>query len=115
MVSNVTSLTGKGLRDWLIQRFTAIVLGIYAISMIAFWFSHTPMDYSSWHHFYACTWIKVLNLVVLLSLVLHAWIGLWTITTDYIKCTRLRLTIQALICLILLGLFFWGILVFCGV
>ena len=115
MVSNVTSLTGKGLRDWLIQRFTAVVLGIYFSTMAVFWFCQSPMDYDTWHNFYACPWIKILNLVVLLSLVLHAWIGLWTITTDYIKCARLRITIQALICFILLGLFFWGVLVFCGV
>lgn len=115
MISNVTSLTGKGLRDWLIQRLTAVVLGIYTITMAIFWFSHPSMDYATWHNFYACPWIKVLNLVAWLSLVLHAWIGLWTVTTDYIKCTRLRLTIQALICLILLGLFFWSVLVFFGV
>lgn len=115
MVSNVTSLTGKGLRDWLIQRFTAIILGIYFITMVSFWFCHPHMDYDTWHTFFACPWIKILNIVAWLSLVLHAWIGLWTVTTDYLKCLRLRLTIQALIVLILLGLFFWGILVFSGV
>lgn len=115
MVGNITSLTGRGLRDWLIQRITAVVMGIYLIVLGYFWFSHPEISYDIWHDFFACTGIKVLNSVMWLCMILHAWIGLWTVTTDYLKALALRLTLQMLILFSLLGLFFWGILVFWGV
>ena len=115
MVGNATSLTGKGLRDWLLQRLTAVVLLAYVIVLSVFWFRHPYMDYDTWHGFFSCIWIKIFSLVVWFSIFLHGWIGLWTVTTDYIKCYCLRLTLQALIFLTLLGMFFGSILVFCGV
>lgn len=115
MISNATSLTGRGLRDWLIQRVTAVVIAAYVIVLAWFWCSHPEMSYEAWHDFFSCMGIKVLSSVAWLSLVLHAWIGLWTIMTDYIKSLWLRLTLQTLISLSLLGLLFWGIFVFWGV
>lgn len=32
MVNNVTSLTGNGLKDWLIQRVTAVYFAVYSFS-----------------------------------------------------------------------------------
>lgn len=115
MVGNITSLTGHGLRDWLIQRVTAVVVFAYVVVLGIFWLKHPEISYDVWHDFFACTTIKVLNSVVWLSLLLHAWIGLWTITTDYLKCFGIRLTIQIAIILVLFGLFFWGMFVFWGV
>ncbi len=115
MVGSVTSLTGNGLRDWLIQRVSAVVIAVYVIILAVFWFSHPQMSYETWHDFFACPGIKIFNTIVWLALVLHAWIGLWTVTTDYLKCVCLRLSIQILILLSLLGLFIWGLFVFWGV
>lgn len=115
MVGNITSLTGRGLRDWLIQRITALVIFVYLIVLGYFWFTHSEITYDLWHDFFACMGIKVLTSLMWLSMVMHAWIGLWTVTTDYLKSLALRLTIQMLILLSLFGLFFWGILVFWGV
>lgn len=115
MVSNITSLTGRGLRDWLIQRISALVIGIYALVLGIFWLNHPDMDYETWRAFFACPWVKILNSIAWVSIILHAWIGLWTVTTDYLKSLWLRLTVQVLIMLSLSGLFFWGILVFWGV
>lgn len=112
MVNNITSLTGRGLRDWLIQRVTALAIFVYILVLAVFWFSHPNLTYTVWHDFFACTSIKILSIIAWLCLILHAWIGLWTVTTDYLKSLWLRLTIQLLIIFALLGLFFWGILVF---
>lgn len=37
MVTNVTSLTGNGLKDWLIQRVTAVYFAVYTIFIIGFY------------------------------------------------------------------------------
>lgn len=115
MVSNVTSLSGRGLRDWIVQRITAVFMGVYILVLAGFWVSHSEISFDTWSNFFSCPWIRILNSIMWLSLVLHAWIGLWTITTDYLKVLWLRLTIQMLVVFSLLGLFFWGILVFWGV
>ena len=36
MVTNVTSLTGNGLKDWLIQRVTAVYFAIYVLYLLAY-------------------------------------------------------------------------------
>lgn len=115
MVGNITSLTGNGLRDWLIQRVTAVIMLIYVIVVGVFLLQNPEITYENWVGFFVCPWIRVINSVVWISMIAHAWIGLWTVTTDYLKGFALRLTVQMLIIISLLGLFFWGILVFWGV
>lgn len=112
MVDNVTSLTGNGLRDWLIQRISAVVVGIYAIFLVCFFICHSPMTFQTWQQLFTHTWMRVSSVVVLFCLILHAWIGVWTISTDYIKPTGLRIFIQALFVVCLLLSLVWGIDIF---
>ncbi|MDQ5884099.1 MAG: succinate dehydrogenase / fumarate reductase, rane anchor subunit [Pseudomonadota bacterium] len=107
MVTNVTSLTGNGLKDWLIQRVSAIVLGIYLIVLLGFFLTHPQVTYEQWSSLMHCKLFMVFNVLTMLSLVLHAWIGLWTVTTDYVKSTLIRLPLQMLIVLGLMGLLIW--------
>ena len=46
---------------------------------------------NAWHALFHCAWFQIASLVALFTVSLHAWIGIWTVTTDYIKCTALRL------------------------
>jgi succinate dehydrogenase / fumarate reductase membrane anchor subunit len=96
MVTNVTSLTGNGLKDWLIQRVSAIILGLYLVLMFGFFITHQHVTYEQWNTWVHCKIFIVFNVLMMVSLVLHAWIGLWTVTTDYLKSTLIRLPIQML-------------------
>ncbi len=111
MVNNVTSLTNNGLRDWLIQRVSAVVLAAYFIFLFGYIIAHPQLTFIEWSVLFASAWMKVATLIVLLSLVLHAWIGIWTVTTDYLKATAVRVTVQMVIALGLLGLLLWGVLI----
>lgn len=114
MVTNITSLTGNGLKDWLIQRMTAVYLAGYVIFLGLFFLNHSPMNFTDWHGLFQAPMVKVATIGALLTLVLHAWIGLWTVTTDYIKCTVLRITVQMLILAALFGQFVWGLMIVWG-
>ena len=114
MVTNVTSLTGNGLKDWLIQRVTAVVLGIYLVVMGFYFLTHPHLTYEQWSTLFHCKLFLGLNVLMVLSLVLHAWIGLWTVTTDYLKKTCVRLLVQMLIALTLLALFIWFLMILWG-
>jgi len=114
MVSNVTSLTGNGLKDWLIQRVTALGFAIYCLFLAGYFFMHPHMDYSLWKTLFQCQLFQVASVLALLGLVLHSWIGIWTVTTDYIQNTALRLSLQMLVAVLLLAQFVFGIRIVWG-
>lgn len=114
MVTNVTSLTGNGLKDWLIQRASAVFLMGYMLFLFGYTLSHPRFDYIQWHALFHCRWVQIASIVALISVLLHAWVGIWTVTTDYIKCTVLRLSVQALVALGLLVEVVWGIMIVWG-
>ena len=115
MVNNVTSFTGNGLRDWLIQRVTAVILGAFSIFLLVFFMLHHPMDYSTWRNLFSQQWMKIFTLLTIGSLGMHAWVGIWTVLTDYIKPACLRLLLEVLVILALIVYVIWGFNIFWSV
>ena len=113
-LTNVTSLTSNGLRDWLIQRVTSLIMLAYIVFLLVFFISHSQLDYASWNGLFNHTSMRLFSTLFLLSLVWHAWVGMWTIVTDYIKPLAWRLTGQILIIVGLLLCFIWGLAIFWG-
>lgn len=103
MVDNILSLSTKGLRDWLIQRVTAIILAAYSFFIIGFIILHPQLQYDEWQMLFSYTSVKIFSFLVVFSILLHAWIGMWTVFTDYIKSTAVRLLLQVAVAI----LFFW--------
>lgn len=114
MLTNVTSLTGNGLKDWLIQRVTAVYFAVYVVFLFGFLLMHPHMAYHEWQELFSCSIMKAATIIAFISFSLHAWIGIWTVTTDYLKCTALRLSIQMLVVLWLLVQFVWGVSIVWG-
>ncbi len=114
MVTNITSLTGNGLKDWLIQRASALYFAVYSLFLLGFILMHPHLEYSQWHMLFNCVVFQVASVCALLMLTLHAWIGIWTVTTDYLKSTAIRLSVQGLVFLLLLAQFFWGLMIVWG-
>jgi succinate dehydrogenase / fumarate reductase membrane anchor subunit len=114
MVNNVTSLTGNGLKDWLIQRATAVYFAMYTIFLFSFLLLHPNLNFDQWHTLFTNPVFQIATAIALLALSFHAWIGIWTVTTDYIKCTAIRLSVQLMVVLWLLGQFIWGLMIVWG-
>lgn len=111
MVDNVTSLSRNGVRDWLIQRVTAVVMALYSIALSYYVVSVEHLSYQFWHDLYQNSAVRVLSVLVVLSIVFHAWVGMWTVYTDYIKAVWLRLILQISTILGLMGIVVWSILI----
>lgn len=112
MVNKLTSgfsLTGNGLRDWLIQRFSAVIIMVYFFVLIGFFYLNPQLDLNTLRHFFNDTWMEIFTLLALLSLFVHSWVGVWTVITDYVKPVPLRITIQGCVMLALVIYFFWGV------
>lgn len=91
-------LTGAhyGLRDWAMQRITAVVMLVYTIAFICFMFGLVgAQDYTEWQAFFAKTWVKVFTQTTLIAALLHAWVGIRDLWMDYIKPFGLRLFLHS--------------------
>ncbi len=86
-----------GLRDWLAQRITAIVMALYTILIVVLLLSASELDYASWRQLFVPQWMKFATLLCLLSLYFHAWVGVRNIFMDYIKHSALRLALYGIV------------------
>ena len=114
MMDYVTSFSRSGIRDWLFQRLSAVVLGVYGVVLLLFFLTHPQLQYDQWHGLFASTFMRIFSFLALLSIVVHSWIGIWIVFTDYIKMWCVRLILQILVILLLLSLLAWGIEILWG-
>ena len=115
MVSNASALGRNGVHDYVLVRATAIVLTLYIIYMIGFFAFTSELTYYVWHGFFASAFTKVFTLLALFSILIHAWIGMWQMLTDYVKPLAIRLPLQLLIVVALLVYVIYGFVVVWGV
>jgi succinate dehydrogenase / fumarate reductase membrane anchor subunit len=104
-----------GLRDWLAQRVTAIVLALYTLLFLSALIAAPTIDFSSWRRLFAPQWMKLATLLFLVSLYLHAWIGMRNIIMDYIKSASLRLALYVIVIAALIAYAGWSIQILWGV
>jgi succinate dehydrogenase / fumarate reductase membrane anchor subunit len=105
MVKSVLGVNHQGLRDWFLQRVTAVVMTVYVLGLLGFFMMHPHTEYYEWHSLFGSVWMKLATALVILSLLYHAWVGVWTIFTDYIKIVWLNITLQMLVIMMLIALF----------
>ena len=98
-----------GLRDWLAQRITAIVMAVYIVGLAFLLFYRNPNTYEAWRALFAQGWMRVATLIFIASLAWHAWVGVRDILMDYIKPDGLRLALQVLTVLLLAVYVGWGV------
>lgn len=113
-MGNVTSLTRSGLKDFFVQRVTALIIMAYSLFIIVLLFcvGHKNTDaYSVWSITFDCMWVKVFTVLAFISLIAHAWIGMWTIFTDYVKCAWMRGILQVAAITGYLACFIWLIFI----
>ncbi len=115
---SATGLTGSGIRDWIVQRISAVILAVYSLVMLGY-FIFADVNYESWYCFMSCLPMQLFSLVTILALAGHAWVGVWTIFTDYITVNKLgpsasslRLVLQTLMIVFVLVCLFWGVSIF---
>ena len=83
-----------GLRDWLAQRITAIVMAIYTFTLLFSFLTGQNFSYQGWSALFAQEWFKLFSLVTFVGLYYHAWVGMRDIWMDYVKPMGMRLTLQ---------------------
>ncbi|MCO7223450.1 succinate dehydrogenase, hydrophobic membrane anchor protein [Pleionea sp. CnH1-48] len=109
MVTAVTSLGRSGLHDWFVQRLSAVVMALYTFFLLWFVATTPNLGYEQWVALFHNPVFKIASILVVILMAFHIWIGLWIISTDYIKPVAIRMVAQAFTILVCLSFIFWGI------
>ena len=122
MVTNVTNFSRSGLYDWMAQRVSAVIIAAYFFFVIGFLVAHPGVTFADWHALFSKNWMRIFSLLTLVALGVHAWVGMWTITTDYLTpmalgkwATGVRFLAQAFCGVVMFVLFVWGIQILWGI
>jgi len=114
MVTSFTSLGSNGVYDWLVQRLSAVVLLVWILFVCFFILTTDNLTSQTWQALFNRTWMRVFTMAGLLALCAHAWVGMWTISTDYFTAVMLgkaatvvRFLFQLVCLLVLLTYFVW--------
>jgi succinate dehydrogenase / fumarate reductase membrane anchor subunit len=99
-----------GLRDWLAQRVTAVLMAVFTLLVLAqVIFSKGPLGYDKWAGIFSAQWMKVVTFTVIIALLYHAWVGVRDIWMDYVKAVSVRLSLQVFSIVWLVGCAGWAI------
>ncbi|NDH56138.1 MAG: succinate dehydrogenase, hydrophobic membrane anchor protein, partial [Burkholderiaceae bacterium] len=85
------------------QRVTAMVMVVFTLVLLVSYLISGNPSYDGWAGLFANQFMKVLTLLALLSVFYHAWIGVRDIWMDYVKPLGIRLSLQVLTVLWLIG------------
>lgn len=114
MVSRTVVGAHYGLRDWLVQRVTAVVMAIGSVLLGGYLLLHPHPGYDGWTGLFASQPVRAFALLFLISLFYHAWIGIRDIVMDYVKPAGVRLVIHVSVILALLLYTIWSVQILWG-
>ncbi len=114
MIGNNTAFGRSGSHDFKLQRYSAFLLMIYLGFIILSLFNMTEFTFINWSAIFAPLWVKLFTLAAVTAISVHAWAGLWIVSTDYLKPPAIRNLFQLFVLLMCLGFIAWTALIFWG-
>ena len=115
MVNNIATVGRNGVHDFILIRASAILLTLYTLLIAGFFVVTPEVTYDAWHGFFGLMSVKIATILAIFSLVIHAWIGVWQVLSDYIKPAFLRGSLQFFFSVTLLVYLVAGLLIVWGV
>lgn len=122
MVDRIVTGAHYGLRDWLVQRVTAVLMVLYVLFVAGYVVLHAGfvnntwvgLDYNAWTGLFSNLVMRSFSLLFLFAVFYHAWIGVRDIVMDYVKSARVRLAIYVLVITSLLLYSIWAVQILWG-
>lgn len=107
MINRIVVGAHYGLKDWIAQRATAVIMALYTVVIAAVMIIAQPSTFEAWKGIFANGVIKFLTFLFFVSLFYHAWIGMRDLWMDYVKPTGIRLSLHVLTVTLLVGYTAW--------
>lgn len=114
MVNNAASFGRSGVHDFILLRASAIVLALYTLFLAGFFITTPEVTYDVWKSLFACLPVKIFSILAILAVLIHAWIGIWQVLSDYVKSACLRGALQFVFAVTLISYFIGGLLTVWG-
>ena len=114
MVDRIVTGAHYGLRSWLVQRVTAVVMVLYTLFIVNWLLLHPDLDYNACTSLFSGNVVRSFTLLALLALFCHAWVGVRDVVMDYVKPAGLRLAIYVVVILALLLYVIWSVIILWG-
>ncbi len=97
-----------GTLDFIVQRCTAVIMAIYTLIIFFGFLFSSEMNFEAWQHLFTfhlgvLPVGQLLATLAFFSVAWHAWIGVRDIWMDYVTSAGLRLFLQVLTVLWLVG------------
>ena len=73
----------SGLRAWVVQRLTALYIGVIIPPLIWMLTSAWQRGEGAWRELFAHTFFSIALLLLFLAILFHAWIGVRDVLLDY--------------------------------
>ena len=108
MINRIVVGAHYGLKDWIAQRATAVLMALYTVIMAAVLLVAQPSTFEAWRGVFANGFTKFITFLFFVSLFYHAWVGVRDIWMDYVKPTGLRLSLHVLTIAALVGYTAWA-------
>ena len=102
------SRKASGLKAWAIQRLTAIYVGLFALYLLLVLLFAAPAQYADWKAWVGGPLVSVAMLLFVVSVLMHAWIGVRDVLIDYIHPIAIRAALLGVIALALVAMGLWA-------
>ena len=102
----------RGLDMWLAQRASAVYMVLFLPLFLLYMCSSPSLDHAGWRALFLPLGVKVVALLFVAALLLHAWIGMREIFIDYVHCSRcmtLRLSLYFAFAVLYLACLVWAV------
>jgi len=79
----------RGSLIWNSQRYSSLIILCYLVYIASFIISQDEINFFSWSNFFLSFEVRFLTSFIFIMIVVHAYIGLWTVGTDYLTSRTL--------------------------
>jgi len=98
-----------GLRDWLLQRLTAIYLAGFLGYLLLHFLIQSQHTFQEWHDWVTRPAMIIATALFILAVLVHGWVGMRDVVLDYVHVISLRITMLSLIALTLVSCGVWAL------
>ena len=112
MVIELLTKRYPGMRAWLMQRLTALVMAVYSIFALARVLIVQPDSYAAWLGFSSPWWWRLASWMFWICLSIHAWLGIRDVFKDYVPNPNVRAVLLKILVLLLWLYFAWATVLF---
>jgi succinate dehydrogenase / fumarate reductase membrane anchor subunit len=96
-----------GLRAWVVQRISAILMLLFIVFILAHFVVDPPNSYQAWHSWMMSFSVSIVTTAFFAALLAHAWVGLRDVLLDYVHAIVLRAGLLAVVGFVLTALGIW--------